>query len=63
LNRCTPGYLVLDETNREKLRFKAGRRVIKFEDGIRTSTDRLILKECLKEKERNIGGRRDCKER
>ena len=27
---------------------------MKFEEGIRTSTDRLILKECLKEKDRNI---------
>ena len=27
---------------------------MKCEEGIRTSTDRLILKECLKEKDRNI---------
>ena len=36
---------------------------MKFEEGIRTSTDRLTLKDCLKEKERNIGGGRDCKGR
>ena len=36
---------------------------MKFEDGIRTSTDRLISIECLKEKERNLRGRRDCKKR
>ena len=54
LDPCTPGYIVLAETNREKIRVKTGRRATKFEDGVRTSTDRLILKECLKEKDRNI---------
>ena len=51
LNRCTPGYIVLAETNKGRIRIKAGRRVMKFEEGIRTSTNRLILKEYLKEKE------------
>ena len=50
LDRCTPSYIVLAETNREKIRIKARRRAVKFEKDIRTSTNRLILKECLKEK-------------
>ena len=62
LNRCTPGYIVLAETNRKKIRIKAGRRAMKFKEGIRTSTDILILREYLREKERNIGRERDCKE-
>ena len=47
LDRCMPGYIVLAETIREKIPIKAGRRTTKFEEGIRTSTDRLVLKECL----------------
>ena len=30
---------------------------MKFEEGVGTSEGRVILKECLKEKERNTGGR------
>ena len=37
--------MVLGETNRKKIRIKAGRRAMKFKEGIRTLTDRLILKE------------------
>ena len=44
----TPGYIVLAETNREKILMRAWRRARKFEEDIRTSTDRLILKACLK---------------
>ena len=46
----------MPETNGEKIRIKVRRRAIKFEKGVRTSTDRLILKECLKEKKRNMEG-------
>ena len=49
--KWTLGFLYL---YREKIRVKTGRRAIKFEEGVRTSTDRLILKQCLKEKDRNI---------
>ena len=34
---------------------------MKFEESIRISTDRLIVKECLKEKKEHM--RRNCKER
>ena len=40
------------KTNREKIRIKAERRTTKFEESMRTSTDRLMPKECLKRKER-----------
>ena len=36
LDRCTPGYIGLSETNREKIRIKAGRITMKFEEGART---------------------------
>ena len=55
--------MVIAETNKEKIRVKTGRKTMKFEEGIRTSTDGLMPKECLKEKERNIERRRDCNER
>jgi len=63
LDLYTPSYIVLSETNIEKIRIKAGKRAMQFEEDIRTSTERLILKECLKEKERNMRKRRNCKER
>ena len=63
VDRCMSGYIVLAETNKEKSRIKAERRDMKFEEGIRTSTERLILKRCLKDKEKNIEERRHCKKK
>lgn len=34
LDRCTPGYIVLDETEIDKLRLKTGERVLKYEQKI-----------------------------
>ena len=48
LNRWTPSFILLTETNRKTIRIKAGRRAMKFEEGIKTSTGRLIPEECLK---------------
>ncbi|KOC58733.1 hypothetical protein WH47_05387 [Habropoda laboriosa] len=58
-----PGYLVLEESKREKLRVKAGIRVWKFEEGVRKDVGRKIVKECLKEKEANKEQTRTGKER
>ncbi|KOC59682.1 hypothetical protein WH47_11019 [Habropoda laboriosa] len=59
----TPGYLVLEESKREKLRVKAGIRAWKFEEGVRKDVGRKIVKECLKEKEANREQTRTGKER
>ncbi|KOC71370.1 hypothetical protein WH47_02415 [Habropoda laboriosa] len=59
----TPGYLVLEESKREKLRVKAGIRVWKFEEGVRKDVGRKIVKECLKGKEANKEQTRTGKER
>ena len=42
------------ETNREEVRIKAERRVMKFEESTRTSTDGLTQRECSKENDRNV---------
>ena len=34
LDRCALNYIVFAETNREKIRIEAGRRGMKFEEGI-----------------------------
>ena len=38
------GYIVLPETYKENILIKAGRKTMKFEKGVRTSTYRLMLK-------------------
>lgn len=53
----------MTKTNIEKIRFKAGRRDTKFKESIKTLTDRLILKECLKEKLKNTRETKDSKEK
>ena len=50
LNRCTPSYIVLQETNRDTIRIKTARRVLKFEEKIRSEYSSKLLKECLKER-------------
>ena len=52
LNRCRADYVVMTETSRKKIRIKAGRRATKCRESIRTSTDRLILEECVKRRKR-----------
>ncbi|KOC62716.1 hypothetical protein WH47_04830 [Habropoda laboriosa] len=59
----TPGYLVLEESKREKLRVKAGVRAWKFEEGVRKDVGRKMVKECLKEEEANKEQTRTGKER
>ena len=62
LDWCTPGYMVLAETNREREE-RNERKIRKSEKGLRTSTHRLILKECLKEKERKERKEKEGKKR
>lgn len=35
LDRCTPGYIILEETRVDRLRIKAGERTLKYEQKIR----------------------------
>lgn len=50
LERSTPGYIVLEETKRDKIRIKAGKRARKFEEGGLNAEGRKWVKECIKEK-------------
>ena len=52
LNRRIADYVVVTETSRKKIQIKAERRVTKFQESIRTSTDRVILKEYVKRRKR-----------
>ncbi|KOC59930.1 hypothetical protein WH47_10524 [Habropoda laboriosa] len=45
LDRCTPSYIVLQEMNRGKLRIQAGRRILNYEERIRTDGSSNLLKE------------------
>ena len=49
LDRNTPSYMILAETGMNKLKIDAGRRAVNFEKKIRTKTENLILKECIRE--------------
>lgn len=66
LDRCTPDYIVLEETKRDKLKTDAGRRALKFEYFIKNKTENQLLKECRKETEKVVkeikGWRRDREE-
>ncbi|XP_029054544.1 uncharacterized protein LOC114881833 [Osmia bicornis bicornis] len=52
LDACTPGYIVMEETKRDKIELKAGLRAIRFEKKIKESQGMTLLKECLKEREK-----------
>lgn len=49
----TPGYIVREETKRLLLRIEAEKRAVGFEDMIRKKSNNNILKECLREVEKN----------
>lgn len=55
LDRETPGYIVLEETKRDKLRVEAGKRAIKYEENLRHRVECKILQECWREKMRDDG--------
>ena len=63
LERSTPEYIVLEETKREKLRIRAGKRAMKFEEGIKKAEGRKWVKECLKERREIITRIRTAQER
>ncbi|KAI4486392.1 hypothetical protein M0802_012283 [Mischocyttarus mexicanus] len=42
------------ETKRNKIRIEAGQRVLRFEDRTRKPKGRILVKECLKKKEKGI---------
>ena len=60
LERCTPGYMILVETKRNKIR--AGQRAMQYEERLRNAMGINILKECLKE-ERETTKIRNTQER
>ncbi|KAK4886246.1 hypothetical protein RN001_002517 [Aquatica leii] len=49
LDRDTPGYIVREEVQIEKIRIETGKRAIKYEEEMRERTDCKILQECWKE--------------
>ncbi|KAI4476566.1 hypothetical protein M0804_013460 [Polistes exclamans] len=64
LNSNTPNYIVQEECKYERMRIKALRRVLKFEEKIRDSNIKLV-KECIRERdkdrEREIVGKKSKK--
>lgn len=42
--RCTPWYVILEETKRDKIILREGQRPMRYEERIRNTTN--ILKEC-----------------
>ncbi|KAH0813914.1 hypothetical protein GEV33_008877 [Tenebrio molitor] len=53
VDRETPGYIVREECKRSKLRVKAGKRAVKFEDRMGGREKCRILTECYREKKKN----------
>lgn len=54
----TPGYIVREETKREKLRVEAGRRAVKFEDLMSVRPHCLLVQECWREKRKRAAPER-----
>ena len=52
LERCTPGCMILEETKRDKIRIRVGQRAMQYKERIGNTKSVSILKECLREKER-----------
>lgn len=63
LDSCTPEYIVNEETGREKMRAKTGKRALKFEEKIRSDRSRILVKEVLKERETGNLKTRNIEER
>ncbi|KOC59656.1 hypothetical protein WH47_11086 [Habropoda laboriosa] len=59
----TPDYIVLEETKREKIRVRAGRRALSFEEGVREGIGWQLLRECLREKQEGRQKTRSMEER
>lgn len=50
LQRCTPDYIVLEETKRGKIKIRLGLRALNYEESIEKNEKKRILNECLGEK-------------
>ena len=49
LDRSTPGYITMAETDLDKIRIETGKRAMEYELKIRGGkTDNVILKECVR---------------
>ena len=59
LDRCTPGYVVREETKRTKLRVETGLRCWKFEEKMRRSGN-MIVKECIEQIDREANDIKGC---
>ena len=56
--RCTPSCVMLKETKRDEIRFRAEQRTMQYEERTRNATGVNVLKECLKE-ERQVTKTKD----
>lgn len=52
LDRNTPDYIVMKETNRDDLIIKIGKRALKYEEKLKKQEKNTILGECWKIQER-----------
>lgn len=53
MDKCTPGYIVREETKIENISIEAGKRVLKFQDKIKREPENRILKECRRETQKS----------
>lgn len=56
IDRYTPQYIVLEETQRAMIKVQAGRRAMAYDERIRNEKDNDILKECWKQVARETTG-------
>lgn len=54
LGKCTPGYLIR-EVDIFKIRMRAEEKACKFEEKKRESENRVLVKECMRDKENDKG--------
>ena len=62
LEICTPGCMI-EETKRDKIRIRVGQRAMQYKERIGNTKSVSILKECLREKEREATKTRNAQER
>lgn len=52
LEKSTPSYIVLDETKRDEMEIRSGKRALNYEEKIVTGKTNEIVKKCWEEKKR-----------
>lgn len=52
LDRCTPGYLIREETEISKIEIEAGERVLKFEEKIKNQNRQRVAERVQKNNEK-----------